>query len=98
MESSSTSWCPSGAPISYVLQTGEGRRRRRLSPRRDAGSRRVVEGARRLRQADRTVQAGGIVQRLRLVDPLPREVVVVAAEVAVCSGFCEDRAAEIEIA
>src|SRR5581483_4051160 len=37
-------------------------------------------------------------QRVRLVRPLPREVAVVAAEVAVRGGLHVDRAAQVEIA
>ena len=43
-------------------------------------------------------QPGGFAQRIRLVDPLPGEVVVVAAEVAVRGGLRVDRPAQVEVA
>ena len=43
-------------------------------------------------------RAGGGAERAGLVGPLPREVVVVAAEVAVRGGLRVDRAAQVEVA
>src|SRR6266511_6080256 len=57
-----------------------------------------VERGDRLRHADLPVEPRSIVQRLRLVDPLSREVVVVTAEVPVRGGLREDRPAQVEVA
>src|SRR6266511_5539565 len=50
-----------------------------------------VERSDRLGDADLAVETRGVAQRLRLVDPLPREVMVVAAEMPVGRGLREDR-------
>src|SRR5204863_717846 len=39
----------------------------------------------------------GLAQRVGLVGALPREVVVLAAEVPVCRGLLEDRAVELQV-
>ena len=43
-------------------------------------------------------EPGSFTQRVRAVGALPREVVVVPAEVAVCSGFRVDRTPQVEVA
>src|SRR5579862_9908352 len=43
-------------------------------------------------------EPGGVAQRVRLVGALPREVVVVAAEVTVRGGLGVDRAPQVEVA
>ena len=63
----------------------DGRRPRRVRPLRQA----VVAAA---------GEAGGLAERIGLVGALPREVVVVAAEVAVGGGLRVDRAAQVEVA
>src|SRR5262245_19919751 len=47
---------------------------------------------------DLAVEAGRVVEGLRLVESLPGEVAVIAAEVAIRSGLAEDRPTQIEVA
>src|SRR6266511_5050045 len=56
-----------------------------------------VERSDRLGDADLAVEPRCVAQRLRLVDPLPREVVVVAAEMPVCRGLRKDRTPQVEV-
>src|SRR5947209_16076257 len=46
---------------------------------------------------NRAAEAGRLAQRLRLIGALPREIVIVAAEVAVGRGLLVDRAVELQV-
>src|SRR5215208_6225894 len=70
-------------------------RRGQFSRRPDAAGRR--ESARWVLGDRRGVDAGGGAQRIRLVGLLPREVVVLAAEVAVGRGLLVDRPVQVEV-
>src|SRR3954452_4318938 len=75
-----------------VVQAWPNRRSRHTTPGRRLQPRPVA-----LRRGRRG-EAGGLAQHVCLVDPLPREVVVVAAEMAVGSRLRVDRTAQVEVA